>query len=376
MTHAAATTAAESTPVDGALADRLVAGFRGVAVLLLVASQLWLLHPVDLTGWKPFDGLLGAGNVAVTMLLAATGFRMTDRLLGARETGGALAVGRAFLRRSWQVSLLVSLVLLAVLAVSWTDSTDPSDGRVTRATIQHVSTFTLNSYTAGAPLSVRGDLTSLWYLSVEMQLLVVLTLVVAALGRRRRPLEVALVVLVLLDTWWRWDVFSERGWFVAALRSDVRADGLLYGALACLVGRRLSVARGSAEAVVGGAALLVVGVVASASTFGVGAYFGVQGAVIAMASGLFLGGARLVTDPTHLLHRFLTREVLVRTGRCWLSVLVWVGPAFATVARHTRDSDAFTQILLGVGVLTGLVWFTDQVVRPLVSEAWHRGTGG
>jgi peptidoglycan/LPS O-acetylase OafA/YrhL len=348
----------------------LVLGFRGIAVLLLVASQLWLVERIDLSRWKPLDAVFTSGNLAVEMLLTGTGFVVTRRLLEARARAGVRGVLRAVFVRLGRIGVLVALVVAAVLVVAGVDGTDPTPSAVTRSTVEQVATFSLNSYIAGHPLSVRADLTSLWYVSVEAQLVLLLMVLVALLGARRRLLLGLLALLAVAELGWRWLVLDQHGWFQASLRVDARAIGFLLGALAAVVvsGRRPAT---PSDPWAGAALLLLGGLLVAGSWRSVQDSFGVFGAAVAVAGALFLGGSQHAADRGALVHAVVGTDWLVQLGRSWLTVLVWVGPVLVTVSRHTQDSEGFTRVFVALGVLALVVYLTDRVVAPALGAGWR-----
>ena len=154
--------------------------------------------------------------------------------------------------------------------------------------------YTWNWFVGAHPLEARGDLGPLWYLSVEMQFYLVLAVVVALWGARRRELGLALLILIPLVTWWRWHSYDVEGWYISPLRTSTRIDGLLWGALVALLVPYLQSAtkllprlRRDAAAFLGASSLVMIGVVMSSSRFDIGDYMKLQGLVMAVAVAMF-----------------------------------------------------------------------------------------
>ncbi|WP_460435538.1 acyltransferase family protein [Angustibacter speluncae] len=349
-------------------------GLRGVAVTLVVLSHAWVLHPFDrLDEIDPLDSLFRSGSVAVTIFLVVSGFLVTRSMLDARRSHGAGAPFGALLRRVVRIGAQVALLLVTLLVVKQVDRTDPASQEVTWDGLVRGVTFTLNTYMRDNALSARADIGHLWYLSVEMQFFVVAAVVVALWASRTRQLVVALVVLVLLVTWWRWHVYDVEGWYSAALRTTTRVDGLLYGALAALVADRVARRRTDFSALLSASALVVLGVVASTARLDIEAYFKVQGVVLAVATTLLVLASQH-TDGSSLVERALGWAPLRRLGVASLTVYVWHLPLFWLVSRHTPDWSAPARAVVGGIALVVLVVVLERLVEGPVRR-WSSRLG-
>ncbi|MFC7488920.1 acyltransferase family protein [Knoellia sp. CPCC 206453] len=361
--------------------DSALDGLRGLAIVLVVLSHGWTVYPFDdIAKIAPFDALLLAGNVAVTLFLVISGYLVTRSMLMARDAHGASGPWRTFLRRFLRISASVAVLLLAVGVMSETDTTDTAPRDATQKSILHVATYTWNWFVRAHALEARGDLGPLWYLSVEMQFYVVLALVVALWGARRRELGLALLILLPLVTWWRWHNYDAEGWYSSLLRTSTRIDGLLWGALVALLVPYLQATtkllprlRRRAAALLGASSLVIVGIVMSSSRFDIGDYMKLQGLIMAMAVALFVAANHFV-EPTTLIVRALSWGPLRVLGSVSLTIYVWHSPLLWAVARHTTDWSNVTRTMVALALLVLVTVVTHRLIdRPVQRWTSHIG---
>jgi peptidoglycan/LPS O-acetylase OafA/YrhL len=349
-------------------------GLRGLAVVLVVLSHGWVLHSFDdLEQIDPFDGVFRAGSIAVTMFLVVSGFLVTRSMLEAREAGGPGSTFSPLVRRFVRISAQVFLVLFVILVTKQVDRTDGATQDATWTAVVRGASYTLNSYMRDNALTARADVGHLWYLSVEMQFFVVAALVIAVAGARRPRLVITLVALIALVTWWRWHVYDAEGWYSASLRTTTRVDGLLYGALGALVMGRVARWRKEADAVLGAAALVLVGVVASASRLDIEDYFKLQGVVLAAGTTLFVMASQVSSGGT-IVEAALAWRPLSALGRASLTVYVWHLPLFWFVSRHTGEWSDPARAALGAVALVVLIVVLERLVEAPVRR-WSAGIG-
>ena len=93
-------------------------------------------------------------------------------------------------------------------------------------------TYTWNWYVRDNTLEARPDFGHLWYLSVDMQVFILVLLLVYLLRRRRIGLLLTLGGLLVMVIMWRAHVYQTEGIFQALLRTNVRMDAPLSGAIA------------------------------------------------------------------------------------------------------------------------------------------------
>lgn len=363
------------SPRNGALD-----GLRGLAIVLVVISHGWTVYPFDGSGKiAPFDALLYAGNVAVTIFLVISGYLVTRSMLTARDAQGASGPWWTFIRRFLRISASLGVLLLAVGVMSETDSTDTDSQETTQKSILRVATYTWNWFVRAHPLEARGDLGPLWYLSVEMQFYVVLAVVVAMWGARRRDLGIALLILIPLVTWWRWHSYDVEGWYGAPLRTSTRIDGLLWGALVALAvpyvqwANFLPRVRKDAAGFVGASLLVIVGVVMTSARYDIGDYMKLQGLIMAGAVAVLVAANHFV-DPSTRIVQALSWSPLRVLGSVSLTIYVWHSPLLWAVARHTPDWSNLTRTMLALALLTVVTVLTHRFVdRPV--QRWTGNIG-
>ncbi|CAN5755391.1 hypothetical protein BH24ACT5_BH24ACT5_17790 [soil metagenome] len=173
--------------------DETLAGLRGIACVLVVASHLWTVVPRDtLNRVGPFRGVFASGNLAVSVFLVLGGFLVTRGLLGEIDRTGSVSPFRFLVRRLVRIGAQLYPFLVAVVVVTWFDRRDDFTAGSTGASVGAAGRFTLNFQFIRDAVGSRPDMGHLWYLSVEMQFYVVWVVVLVWSGRYRRHLGVAL----------------------------------------------------------------------------------------------------------------------------------------------------------------------------------------
>lgn len=361
---------------------RLVLALQaGAAVLYLLAQAGRLIAPESLSVIRPMDALFTGGNVAVAMLLALAGFALTAGLLEARP-GGIAAVLR---RSGGELAVLVFAVVLvcvAALVVDATDDTDGADWSTTWRSILRVLSFRSNAWLLEQPGAGRTDLTSLWFFSVLVQLMLVAILLVLALGGRPLVLAGVLTMAAVACAAHRVLLLDEQGWFAASLGTLTRGDAFLLGAAAAALGTRLRWGPATAGAVFGGAVMVLGGAVLAASFLTVEETFRVLAPLVAMLTALAALAAAHHPDPRTLAVEVLDREPVALVGRDWYLVVAWAPFVAVTAGRHLDGQPtglASVVTVLVTGVLTvGSSWLLLQVAERVdrhrsVLPARHRG---
>lgn len=210
-------------------------GLRGMAMVLVVLSHLWVILPVaQREDFGTGSGLFHSGNLGVIVFLVLGGFLVTSSLLQQRAAGG-IGIRRFYVRRLIRVGAPLTVMLTVFLIASWVDDFASTSPRIALDSASAATTYSLNWLLVTRPGQVSPDLGHLWYLSVEQQFYVVWVLALAVLGRRRRLLGGLLIAGTVAVCAWRLAVWSNLGWWEASLRTDTRIDGLLVGSLAALV---------------------------------------------------------------------------------------------------------------------------------------------
>ncbi|KRF30022.1 hypothetical protein ASG91_03345 [Phycicoccus sp. Soil802] len=330
-------------------------GLRGLAILVVVLSHAWVVYPfTNLSDIAPFDGWFKAGSIGVSMFLVLSGFLVTRSMLGGLARAGQRAPFTTLVRRFIRISAQVYLLVAVILIVAQVDDTDTATSSATTNSVRAIVTYTWNWYVRDNALDARGDLGHLWYLSVEMQFFVVLAVVLALWGRHRLKIAAGVAILLVAATWWRWHVYQTEGWYSASLRTSTRVDAALWGVLAALLWDRLDMVRRDATAIIGASALVIIGVIFSASRLGIDAYFGWQGIAIAAATTLFVVAASADQVRDNPAVRLFNLKPLRVLGGSSLTLYVWHLPLFYAITRHTPSWDASARAILAVVLLAAI----------------------
>ena len=362
--------AVTSTPVRRRLAA--MDSLRGVAIIVVVLSHGWILWPIewiDQHEWvRP---AFRSGNYAVTIFFVVTGFLVHRSLAAHGLANMSLGVGIA--RRVIRVAPVVLVAVpLVVLASVFAD--DPTSSRTNWKTMLHVFTYTWNWYLQTDAIASRWDLGHLWYLSVDMQAFVALTVLLYFV--RRRPLAQVAVLggLLLLLTWWRMHVTELEPVVNVLLRTTARMDAIVVGMLLGAVLALVPTDRVSPRALslAGAAALFALLPLFSYCSDDLRFLrWGVT--LLELDLALLLGavalGARLLTSERLSPLSFLGRHSLV--------IYVWHYPAFAAVEAHTRDWAWQPRAVVGLLLTAGLCVATHfllerHVARLLTHPFWLR----
>ncbi|WP_353508718.1 acyltransferase [Intrasporangium sp.] len=355
----------------------LLDGLRGIAIVLVVLSHFGIVWS-PLVRWDlgPIQSLFEAGNIGVSMFLVIGGFLVTGSLLRARAERGWTGPLSALSRRTVRISIQVYVLLVVVLLMARLDPTDTTPESATLSSVRAVATYTWNEYVRHNALNARSDLGALYYLSIELQVYLVLLVLLLVLWRARTLLIVLVGLAIPVVTWWRWYAFDSEGWYQASLMTTTRMDGLLYGILAALLVHRLGSVRRHGGGLLGSGLLLIVAAVVSTAFTEVDAYFGVQGVVIAIATTLFAVGAVSSPDPRTYGFRAMSWRPLGWLGRRSITIFIWHLPVFAFVARRTGEWAPPERALVAVALLTVVVLVVDRFVADPATRlvaGWWRG---
>ena len=354
-------------------------GIRGVAIVLVVLSHGWALWPMDgLISHAVTGALFQSGNYAVSVFFVVGAFVATRGLLRAVDSPGGLRPGVALARRYLRLSGQLYFLLLTVLALSVFDLTDKTPDRVTRSSLLHIATYTWNWYLQGHSASARSDLGHLWYLSVDLQVFVLILSLVYLLRRHRGWLVVALAGVLLAVVVWRTNVAGTELLYQSLLRTTVRMDAPIAGALAAaalpyLTGLVPWARRIAAVSLFALVPLLHLNVDNNA-------YFGWTGLLLDLALVGFLVGCSL-TSPPPFVTRTLGSRVPAYLGRESLAIYLWHYPVFFFIAHHTTDwrwqartIAAFLLVALMVTISNVLV--ERRVRAALAAPVWRELSSG
>ncbi len=350
-------------------------GLRGIAVVLVVLSHLWLVWPRTRgEGSLVARTLLENGNYAVSFFFVVGAFLYTRGLVARAASTEGLHPGVQLVRRLVRLTptlLVLLLVLWVVERISPTEAYAEAD---LGTSAQHVLSYTWNWYVKDNPLVARPDLGHLWYLSVDMQVFVLVLLLVWLLRRHQDALVAVLGLLLVAVLVWRTHVYQTEGVYQALLRTNARMDAPLAGALAALLLPRLTRLRPYAPAMVWGS--LVAMVALAPFTIVDVRFFRLPGDLLDLALVAFVVGCAIAPVPT-LVSKVVGSYPLAVLGRRSLSVYVWHFPIFMALYYRTPDwgwpeRTALAALLVTVASLGNDLVIERQVSRLLTSAGWRR----
>ena len=340
-------------------------GFRGIAVLLVVALHLpeavtWYLFYAP-AGWmRPFRIPRG-GGFGVDAFFVLSGFLITAILLSDQARNGRVRFGAFYRRRA--LRLLPALVTFAAIYLVYEWSTS-LPGAHEPSSILSVVFYYSNTWLHRVPTS--PGLGHLWSLAVEEQFYLVWPLCLSLfLGLRRRVTPtvvvlVAAIALIALRRAYLWD--HGTSWLPLYTKLATRGDALLVGCLiAQLWVRRKLPRRGVQLAgwVALGYFIYVVRVGLSDSFLYRGGY-----TLVAFAIGLIL---LAILESNWLVNRFLTLRPLRAIGRVSYGIYIWHFPIFVAVGRYGVTWRPLVQAAVAlslVALATCGSWFL--VERPFL----------
>jgi peptidoglycan/LPS O-acetylase OafA/YrhL len=365
----------DPVPTTGSRRIDVYDGLRGIAIVLVVLSHGWVLWPT--TSISSNDALrpwFTDGNYAVSFFFVVGAFLMTRGLLRRNEVSGTLHPGVEFLRRFLRISAQVYLLLVVVALVAILDTTETYADTETRTSLLRIGSYTWNWYLQDHALAARPDLGHLWYLSVDMQVFVLVLFTVYLLRRRPAWLLTALALLLVASLSWRSHVYDTEGLYQALLRTTVRMDAPLAGATAAAALPYLKRLAPSAGRI---ATLCMVALLpllyANSDTHD---FFTWPGLVLDLVLALFMVACTL-GSPGRLVTVALGWAPLAFLGRHSLSLYLWHYTTFWFVSRHSVDWawPARTAVALGVTLLGAFLSEAiaeNRVQRLLRSPAWKQ----
>lgn len=358
-------------------ASRIVVidGLRGVLVVLVVLHHGWTLWPTSSieSTWVVYRWFLG-GNFAVSVFFVLGSFLATRSILRLADTDQlrpSVALARRVVRLGGQMYFLLVVLLL----VSVFDKTDNYSDTATTQSVLHAATFTLNWFVQNPLVEARPDIGHLWYLSVDLQVFVIVLALVWFLRRHLPWLIVTLATLFLLLTLWRAQIYHDDGAYQALLRTAARADAPIAGALAAalvpLLRRRLDQQRAALIGLVAAATLIPLMYL----TGDIDYFFSLPGVLVDVAVVVLLIALSLA--PGHpALTAVLDRRPLTFLGRYSLGIYLWHYPIFWFVARHGIEWNWGVRVVVGfaltaVMVAVGQLVAERRVTRIVDSPKWR-----
>ncbi len=355
------------TPVDDKPTPHIpgIDGIRGIAIILVALSHGWLLWPTDqLDDHRVLNAPFVSGNAAVSMFFAITGFMAIRAMLADRASGGGLVILRRIAQRWARIHAQVFTLLAAVLVWSVLIAPDEYAQYDTGASVTRIATSTWNWYLINDPMVARSDLGHLWYVSVDIQLVVLLGLLVWVAGRHKAWLALGLVLAGTLAVVWRAHEFDTQGAYQALLMTTTRMDSTLWGAAAGIavswalpLAPRLRWAGTTAF-------LALIPVMLWASD--VETYAGWGGFAVNVLMVVILLGLT-TNDDLPIAGRLLRLRPLRTLGTVSLGVYVWHYPVFWAVAVQFPDWSWPFRTVLAVAVTGAAAEVTRRrIEQPLI----------
>jgi peptidoglycan/LPS O-acetylase OafA/YrhL len=350
---------------DGRVRLAALDGLRGIAIVLVVLSHGWLLWPTDtIEDHAVLRAIFSSGNAAVTIFFVVTGYIAATSMVKDRETGISRVIGR--LARRW-LRIGSHLYPLLVALVLWTALADPSlyEEYDTAQSIWRVSTFTWNWFLISDAPVARPDLGHLWYLSVDLQVLVLVAFLVALFKRHRTWLGLGLTGLAIASCAWRAHEFDVVGPYQSLLMSTTRMDALLFGAAAGLLSPHVARWRAVGPTVALASAALLVPVLFWVSD--VHDYAGLGGFVLVTLISVLVLCCALAAD-IPVLGSALSWPPLVRLGTWSLGLFIWHYPVFWSVSLEGHDWTWQLRLVVAMTVTILVTWIVHEKAEQPVQE--------
>jgi peptidoglycan/LPS O-acetylase OafA/YrhL len=347
-------------------------GLRGIAIILVVISHGWTVWPTAaIENHAGLNAVFTSGDFAVSIFFVIGAFLATRSMLRSTDSEGGIQPSILLVRRWIRVSGQMYVLLLTVLLVTALDSTDTYPATATRESVFRAMTYTWNWYVKTNALEARPDLGHLWYLSVDMQMFVVILVLVWLLRNHRVWLVVALGACLLSLLVWRTNIYEIEGPFSALLRTWARGDAPMAGALAAAALPFLGRFAHQARLLTVVAALSLVPLLYYNSS--VEGYFHLPGVLLDVALMAFVAGCALA-PVSRIIGLPLELRPLTFLGRHSLSIYLWHYPLFWFVARHTVDWG-WPQRTLAALALTAVAAFLSERYIERRVQGWLAAPG-
>lgn len=341
---------------------RPVLALQGCAAVLFALAQVGRLVPEESWGpVRPLDGLFSGGNVAVTLLLVLAGFMVVGELLDAAVAAPVVVLRRGGALLAPAVAAVV-LICLAAVVVDAADDTDGATFETTGRSVLRVLSFRWNSWVRTEPGTGRADLTSLWFFSVLVQLMLVAVVLVLLLGRRPRVLAGLLLLAGAACIVGRVLYLADVGWYPVSLSTWTRADGFLLGGAAATLARVARPSPETASGLLGGATLVLCGAVPAAGMVTVDETFQVLVPAVAALGAVAAFAAARGAMPGTLVAELLAHDALAAIGRTWLLAVAWAPFISVTVARHIESRPVGLAPLVAAGATALAVLASAQAL--------------
>lgn len=378
-------------------------GLRGITIVLVVLTHVWILYPKDVLERIPLlRGLFHGGSV--TMFFVIGGFVVTQNLLRDRADG-VLDPFRFYVRRVVRIGVQLVPLSIAILVLHRFDATDTATDATTHRSLLRVLTYTWNTYLVDNALEARADLGHLWYLSVQQQVYLLLPLAVLLFAGSRPLFAMCVGSAAGAVVLWRYDVLEKDGLWPASLLTTTRADALLLGVLVAVLLPRLHGLVRPARWLTP-LSLVVLGVLVLLSPeLPDDQYLREWGLAFAVVCAVLIATlARTAGEPpdpvtaddagverTDAHHgsnrvpvsaaptsrtaspsvRLLEHPALQWLGNASLSIYIWHYPLFWGVSRHTQGWSPFLRVLVTAALLCVIVAAAQRFIEE-PTQRWLR----
>lgn len=349
-------------------------GLRGIAIILVVLSHGWAIWPSErVLSSDPLDTVFRAGNFAVSIFFVVGAFVATQALLRRAQSPAGLHPAVDIVRRYVRLTGQVGFFLLVAVLVTVFDETDTNADKSTSTSVLRVLSYSWNWYVRAWSYEARPDFGHLWYLSVYLQALVFLTILVYLLRRRPAVLVATLAVLIVASWMWTAHVSGTESEIASLLRTSVRIDAPLAGALAAASLPYLRRLQPYAVWVLAVSTLALVPLLYATTHE---SYLGVSGRLTTVSLFLFVVGAALSARTPRAMTATLGFAPLVFLGSRSLGLYIWHYPVFFFVPRHTLDwhwgwRTSFALALTFLCVLVSEWLVENRVQRALQAPGWR-----
>ena len=369
-----------SVPVgdNAAPTGERIAGFDGLrafAVLLVMASHVWLAVP-ELLGHSWYRVFPRGGFLGVNVFFVLSGFLITYRFLETRNARFTSSLRNFAAKRFMRIMPLTLLFLSLNLAyvLLWGVPDTYTMGNVWTGIISTIGQYA--NYAIYNDPRVLSDNVAIWSLSIEGQFYFFAPFFLFLVVRGRRSLvpvvvtTVLFVVLVLNAA----RLYDASGWFAAYIRTESRFSSLVLGMLGALWfrpkpdrGRRIL---GPASLV---AAACIIGIIGWARANGGFVWFGGM-ALFDLATLVVVLSAAAAVCP---FSRLLDLRPIRWIGQISFGLYMWQLPVFRLIGRHGMGLSSTSRLVLAVGLtfaLSTLSWSFFE--KPLLRSRFSRWLAG
>lgn len=205
-------------------------GLRGIAVLSVVVYHWVFFFFPDYFLW------ISGGFIGVDLFFVLSGFLITWLCLLEHDKTASISISKFYMRRALRLLPALIFLLFIVLIV------DLFQGQVREQLLAYFSVlFYFNNWMVYSTLQNTAELGHLWSLSVEEQFYILWPLLLLFLLQRvNRSVAIGILLIVIVGVViYRYTLWQQgTNWLLIYLRTDMRADSLLLGALGAFAWNR------------------------------------------------------------------------------------------------------------------------------------------